>query len=193
MMPITFMRETIGKMYKECIANKRKDGAFDHDGRRYEVIARNMSNQFDLSKARIRARMIQLGYHAARGALNYVDGRYIVPFAFSEMESATGNETYVIDRKAIALLYQKDKAFQDIMQSGHFAYVDGHVVYCDSGNIIHTCDGSRLSAWANAHIDRVSLRFSKIYTGDHKYTYTFGQMSSEEDLRNSFKFLDVNQ
>ena len=192
MMPITFMRETIGKMYKECIANKRKDGAFDHDGRRYEVIARNMSNQFDLSKARIRARMIQLGYHAARGALNYVDGRYIVPFAFSEMESATGTETYVIDHKAIALLYQKDKAFQDIMQSGHFAYVDGHVVYCDSGNIIHTCDGSRLSAWANAHIDRVSLRFSKIYTGDHKYTYTFGQMSSEEDLRNSFKFLDVN-
>lgn len=192
MMPATFMREAIEGIYKDCFANKRKNGTFDHDGRRYEVVGRSIANDYMLSKARVRARMLQLGYAAARGSLNYVDGRYITPFAFSETENSSGNETYVIDRKTIALLYKNDKQFQNIMQSGHFAYVDGHVVHCDSTNILHTYDGTRLSGWANAHIDRVSLRFSKVYTEDHKYTYTFGQMNSEEALKNSFKFLDMN-
>lgn len=192
MMPVTFMRETISTMYREAFANKRRNGNFDHDGWRYEVIARNISSDYTLSKARIRARMIQLGYSAARGALNYVDGRYITPFAFSELENTSGNETYVIDRKTIVKLYNSDKTFQQIMQSGHFAYVDGHVVHCDSANILHTCEGTRLSAWANAHIDRVSLRFSKEYTGEHSCQYTFGQMNSEEALKNTFKFLDLN-
>ena len=192
MMPASFMRETISNLYAEAYGNKRKDGTFDHDGRRYDYIARKIANDYMLSKARVRARMIQLGYNAARGALNYVDGRYITPFAFSESEKATNGETYVIDRKTVALLYKKDKVFQELMQSGRFAYVDGHVVYTDCGNVIQTCNGSRLSAWANAHIDRVSLRFSKVYTGNHQYTYTFGQMNSEEALKNSFKFLDVS-
>ena len=192
MMPVTFMRETIDKMYKEACSNSRKDGYYDHDGRRYDFIARSIASEFNLHKASVRARMLQLGYKAAQGALNYADGRYIEPFAFSDLDHTNGNKTYVIDRKNIAMLYNKDKAFQKIMQSGLFAYVDGHVVFCDSANIIQACDGVRLSAWANAHIDRVSLRFSKIYTDDHKHTYTFGQMNNDEALKNSFKFLDIS-
>ena len=37
-----------------------------------------------------------------------------------------------------------------------------------------------------------SLRFSKIYTDDHKHTYTFGQMNNDEALKNPFKFLDIS-
>ena len=192
MMPASFMRETISTMYKDVSANKRKNGSFDHDGRRYDTIARNIASEYTLMKARVRARMIQLGYTAARGALNYVDGRYITPFAFSEIENSSGSQTYVIGRKAVAKLYETDEKFQKLMRSGQFAYVDGHVVHCDSASVTHTYDGARLSAWANAHIDRVSLRFSKIYEGNHTYTYTFGQMQSEEDVRNSLKFLDIN-
>ena len=192
MMPVTFMRETINTMYKVSFSNKRNNGNFDHDGRRYEVIARNISSNYALAKACIRARMIQLGYTAARGALNYVDGRYITPFAFSELENSSGNETYVVDRKTVMQLYKTDKQFQQIMQTGHFAYVDGHVVHCDSANILHTYEGTRLSAWANAHIDRVSLRFTKKYIGSHSYTYTFGQLNNEEAVKNSFRFLDLN-
>ena len=55
-----------------------------------------------------------------------------------------------------------------------------------------TIYGARLSGWANAHIDRVSLRFSKTYTGDHRYVYTFGQMNSKEAVENAFKFLDLS-
>ena len=192
MMPITFMRETISTRYSGILENKRQDGTFDHDGRRYDSIARGIASDYSLSKARVRARMLQLGYTAAKGSLNYVDGRYITPFAFSSIENARGNETYVIDRKSVMELYKTDKEFQKIMQTGQFAYVDGHVVHCDSANIIRDFDGSRLSGWANAHIDRVSLRFSKVYSGNHMYTYSFGKMNSEEAVRNSFRFLDMN-
>lgn len=192
MMPKTFMLETIESIYKDAYAGKRKDGYYDHDGRRYDYVARKIAGDCVLSKARVRARMIQLGYIAAFGALNFVDGRYITPFAFSDTGNCSGDETYVIDRKNISMLYKKDKDFQRIMQSGKFAYVDGHVVYCESDNVVQTTSGARLSGWANAHIDRVSLRFSKSYVGDHRYTYTFGQMNSKEAVENAFKFLDLS-
>ena len=192
MMPIRFMYDTISTRYKGIMENKRQDGTFDHDGHRYDAIARGIASDYSLSKAKVRARMLQLGYTAAKGALNYVDGRYITPFAFSDIENARGSETYVIDRKSVLELYKADKEFREIMQTGHFAYVDGHVVHCDSANIIRECDRVYLSAWANAHIDRVSLRFSKEYTGSHTCKYAFGKMNSEEAVKKSFRFLDLN-
>ena len=192
MMPKAFMLETIENLYKDAYAGKRKDGYYDHDGRRLDYVARRIAADYVLSKSRVRARMIQLGYIAAVGALNYVDGKYITPFAFSDTGNCSGDETYVISRKNVSLLYKKDKAFQQIMQSGKFAYVDGHVVYCESDNVIQDTNGVRLSGWANAHIDRVSLRFSKTYIGNHHYTYNFGQMNSKEAVESSFKFLDLS-
>ena len=128
MMPVTFMRETIEGIYKDCFANKRKNGTFDHDGRRYEVVGRSIASDYMLSKARVRARMLQLGYSAARGSLNYVDGRYITPFAFSETENSSGNETYVIDRKTIALLYQNDMQFRNIIFDSSESYIQDAVM-----------------------------------------------------------------
>lgn len=192
MMPKAFMLETIENLYKDAYAGKRKDGYYDHDGRRLDYVARRIAADYVLSKSRVRARMIQLGYIAAVGALNYVDGKYITPFAFSDTGNCSGDETYVISRKNVSLLYKKDKAFQQIMQSGKFAYVDGHVVYCESDNVIQDTNGVRLSGWANAHIDRVSLRFSKTYIGNHHYIYNFGQMNSKEAVESAFKFLDLS-
>lgn len=112
---------------------------------RYEYVARKIADEYVISKASVRARMIQLGYLAATRRIELVDGHYIVPFAFSDIGSCSGDGTYVIDRKSVSLLYRKDKEFKRIMQSGKFAYVDGHVVYCESDNVIHTIYGARLS------------------------------------------------
>ena len=192
MMPKTFMLDTVEELYKESHAGKRRDGYYDHDGQRYDYIARKIASDCNLPKARVRARLIQLGFIAAYGALNYVDGRYITPFAFSDIGNCTVRDTYVIDRRNISKLYEKDQGFRRIMQTGKFAYVDGHVVYCESDNVIQTTSGTRLSGWANAHIDRISLRFSKTYVGERRYAYTFGQMNSKEAVEKAFKFLDLS-
>ena len=192
MLPQSFMRESVESIYKETYGGKRRDGYYDHDGRRYEYVARKIADTYILSKASVRARMIQLGYTAAIGSLNYVDGHYITPFAFSDIGNTPSECTYVIDRKNVSRLYEKDNEFRNIMQSGKFAYVDGHVVYCESDNVTYSTSGARLSGWANAHIDRVSLRFSKIYDENHRYSYTFGQMNNKEAAENAFRFLDLN-
>lgn len=192
MMPKSFMLKSVDSLYKEAYEGKRRDGYFDHDGRRFEFIARKIAGDCLLSKACVRARLIQLGFIAAIGALNYVDGHYITPFAFSDMGNCSCNKTYVIDRKTITRLYRDDRDFQRIMQSGNFAYVDGHVVYCESDNIVVSSYGARLSGWANAHIDRVSLRFSKDYIGNHQYVCSFGQMNNKEAAENVFRFLDLS-
>ena len=192
MLPRPFMVETVERLYKATFGGKRKDGYFDHDGWRYEFIARRIADENALSKACVRARMIQVGYTAAIGSLNFVDGNYIVPFAFSDIGSCDGDSTYVIDRKGVGRLYQEDENFRKIMQSGEFAYVDGHVVYCESDNIMRTSKGMRLTGWANAHIDRASLRFRKTYTDESHYSYTFGQLNNKEDLINAYRFLDRN-
>ena len=192
MMPKTFMLKTIDGLYKEACEAKRNDGYYDHEGRRLEYIGRKIANEYHLSKSHVRTRMIQLDFAAAIGALNYVDDKYIAPFAFFDSESCSGNQTYVIDHKHVLHLYENDKRFQQIMQTGDFAYVDGHVVYCESDNVIYTDEGARLTGWANAHIDRVSLRFSKTYDKNHQYTYTFGRLNSMEAAENAFKFLDLS-
>ena len=74
LLPKSFMLETVDRLYKDAFEGKRKDGYYDHDGRRYEYVARKIADEYVISKASVRARMIQLGYIAALGALNFVDG-----------------------------------------------------------------------------------------------------------------------
>ena len=131
MMPATFMRKTINQMLGEGKEVRRANSHFNHIGWRLESIARGLVSAYDFKKALVRARMLQLGYVAARGILNYVDGRYIYPFAFSTNSDASIHETYVIGRKEIAHLYETDKEFRKLIDTGLFAHVDGHVVYAD--------------------------------------------------------------
>ena len=192
MMPETFMRTYINQRLAEAHDKRGDNGYFNHIGWQLEGIARSLASAYDLKKAAVRARMLQLGYVAARGILNYVDGRYILPFAFSLHEDASVNETYVIGRKQIAQLYRTDKEFRQIMDTGLFAFVDGHLVYAAGNDIVQTAVGARLSGWANAHMDQVALRFTRTYTADHEMVYTFGQMNSREAIENSFRFLGLD-
>ena len=193
MMPYDFMQKLIRKLYADAAATARKNGFYDHDGFRYEYVGRKIAETYNLSKARVKSRMLQLGYIAAIGALNYVDGRYITPFAISMNEDTSIDENnYVIDRVGVMKLYRENEKFRNLMQSGQFAFVDGHVAYSESNDIKQTERGSRLSAWANAHVDEVCLRFTKKYTASHEYRYIFGQMNNEQALKDALKFLDVN-
>ncbi len=192
MMPQDFIRDQVRTLYEESKAAIRKNGYYPHDGFAFDYIGRKIAEKYFLSKARVKSRLIQLGYSAAEGALNYVDGRYIEPFGLSDPGNAHGQYCYTIDRKNVMRLYKKDKKFRELMQSGFFVYVDGHVVYNKTDEVRQTPYGSRLSAWVNAHADERCLRFRKTYTGMHQYSYSFGQMNSEEALRDSLKFLDAN-
>ena len=192
MMPLGTMKKKIWREFQRASIPKRIKEYFNHEGWRYETVARTIASEYQLKKYLVRKRLIMLGHVAAKGALNYVDGRYIDAFAFSHDHSANGNDTYVINRKNVDLLYRKNKEFQKLMSTGDYAFVDGHICFNDPDYVRITTDGARLSPWANAHVDQCCLRFVTKYIEEHTPCYHYGKAHSDEDNNHYNEFLDKN-
>ncbi len=179
MMPQRMMEPLIDRLYAETA---RKDL---HPGQVYDRVARLIAREYDIPKFRVRARMIQLGHIAAKGALNYVDGAYIEPFAFS-IGRGGGDYSFVIDRESAFALYKSEEAFRSRMLSGRFVYVDGHICLNSAKFIQHTPMGTKLTPWANAHVDACCLRFKHTYEPCGAAEYRFGTMNSDEEYNRHY-------
>ena len=173
MMPLSMMEPLVAKEW----ARRAKKN--HHAGQKFDSIARTIAAEYDLPKFRVRARLLQMGHIAAKGALNYVDDRYIEPFAFST-GNGEGNNTFVIARKDMLAIYRENEGFRQQIQSGQYIYVDGHICINDSRFVCTTEKGLRLTAWANAHVDQCCLRFNSIYEPCGVADYRFGAMNSDE-------------
>lgn len=175
------------RMMKSLIASKwvNRYRCNEHAGQRFDRIARFIAREYDLPLFRVRARLIQMGYIAAKGALNYVNGRYIEPFAFS-VGNDEGNTSFVIDRKSLFSIYLENKKFREQMHSGKYIYVDGHVCLNDKQYVYITDTGPQMTTWANAHVDRCCLRFNNIYETCGLADYRFDSMNSDESYNRHY-------
>lgn len=135
--------------------------------------------------------MIQLGYVMAKGALNYVDDRYIDPFTFS-VEKGTGDYTFVIDKKTAFAEYTDNPVFRAYLDSGAFIYVDGHLCLNDPKYVVFNSAGARLTKWANAHVDECCLRFISVYEQCGVAEYRFGTLNSDEEYNRHYLMLGDN-
>ena len=173
MMPLKMMKQLVGQEWT------RRAALHHHAGQMFEGIARTIAADYNLPRFRVRARLLQMGHIAAKGALNFVDGHYIEPFAFSA-GNGDGNTTFVISRKEILSIYRLNNSFRQQMQSGQYIYADGHLCINDSRFVQLTEKGLRLTPWANAHVDQCCLRFNSIYEPCGVADYCFGAMNSDE-------------
>ena len=162
-----------------------------HLGRKMEHVARKIAHENDLPKYRVRARLIQLGYVMAKGALNYVDDRYIDPFAFS-VEKGTGDYTFVIDKRDAFKEYMDNPDFRKYLDSGAFIYAEGHICLNDPKYIAYTRTGAKLTTWANAHVDACCLRFISVYEQCNVAEYCFGALNSDEEYNRHYLMLSEN-
>ena len=121
MMPAVSTRELI---MDEC----SKAEEYQHLGEMYEIAGKAIAKTLGLPHFRVRARMVQLGYIEATGALNYVDKKLIKPFAFDVESWKSEEHTFVIDTKAVDELKRTCEDFRNIMISRKYIDVDGHVV-----------------------------------------------------------------
>ena len=185
LMPASAMRPVIISLMDEMT---KRDW---HLGRKMEHVARKIAFENDLPKYRVRARLIQLGYVMAKGALNYVDDRYIDPFAFS-VEKGTGDFTFVIDKKDAFTEYMDNPDFRTYLDSGEFIYADGHICLNDPKYITYTPNGAKLTKWANAHVDKCCLRFISVYEQCNVAEYCFGALNSDEEYNRHYLMLGDN-
>ena len=179
MMPLSMMNPLV---------NEQRDsfsGSALHWGKRFDVIARRIAREHDLPKFRVRARLIQMNYIAAKGALNYVDGSYIEPFAF-DLSKGNGNYTFVLTRENLFEEYESNPDFRERMDSGHYVYADGHICLNDERYVTATPNGLRLTAWANAHVDQCCLRFINVYEACGLSEYCFGCLNSDEEYNRHY-------
>ncbi len=153
-----------------------------HAGDYFEMVGRKLCAKYKIANFRMRARFIQMGYIAAKGALNWLScGRRVEPFAFDVENCRRIEETFFIDQDAAGRLYEEDKAFRKIMDSGKFISADGHIVRNDARFVEETSRGLKLTPRANAHVDRCCLRFTRIYIQGGIGQYIFGRMNLDEE------------
>jgi len=191
LLPLSLMRGKAWRLYQKASASPSVNGYLNHPGFRWDRVIRAIADEYGVRRTTVRRRLVRLGHPAAHGAVNYVDGRYITPFAFSAGHSARGQDTLVISRKAMADLYHRSPEFRELMGRGDFVHADGHVCLNDPQYLRATKDGARLTPWANAHADACCLRFEKVYLQEREAVWILGSLnSSEEYIREYDRFLD---
>lgn len=129
-----------------------------HNGEKMERIGRALASEFAVWKYCARNRLIQVGYVAARGALNYVNSGYMRPFAFSQGECRQG-QTFVIGMTDAWIEYTRNETFRKLLDTGNYIYVDGHFCLDMPEYIQRYSDHVAMTDWANAHVDQCCLRF----------------------------------
>ena len=173
-MPGTHLRERL----REELDGENPTGR--HMGYRMQAAGRALAKEYGVRNYQMRNRMIQLGYTAAKGALNFVDDGYIEPFAFSA-SACRGNRTFVISPKEVLEEYVRNEAFRDLLDTRRYVYADGHICVNDPAYVVLRGGKLRLTEWANAHVDACCLRFVQNYYRDKKTRYVYGQLNSDEE------------
>lgn len=151
-----------------------------HIGYRLEAVGRTLAKEYGVRNYQMRNRMIQLGYTAAKGALNFVDDGYIEPFAFFA-DACRGSRTFVISPKEALEEYVRNEAFRKLLDTGRYVYADGHICVNDPAYVVQRNGKLCLTEWANAHVDACCLRFMRSYYRDTGTRYVYGQLNSDEE------------
>lgn len=151
-----------------------------HMGFKMQAVGRKLAKEFNVYNYQMRNRMIQIGFAAARGALNFVEDEYITPFAF-DLGECHGSQTFVISPKEMLDEYVRSETFRELIGTGRYIYVDGHICLNEPQYVVQQGDKLRLTEWANAHVDQCCLRFVRSYIRYQQTHYVFGQLNSDEE------------
>ncbi len=168
---------------------EKLSGTGYHLGKKLDIVCRNLAEEFSAPKYCARYRAINMGYIAAKGALNYVGDRYIEPFAFSH-DSCRGDYSFVVSAKDVVHEYISNAEFRELLDKGHYVYVDGHMCVNDEQFVVKSEYGCRLTRYANANVDKCCLRFQINYIVDADDGYVYGQLRSDAEYNERYLTYD---
>ena len=149
-------------------------------GQKISNVIYQIASDKQKSKSLIKTRLITMGSVGAKGAYNFVDGKYIEPFAFNP-DNLCSNDTFVISRSQFTALYETDADFRNLISTHQYIYADGHVCCNLPPFIRNSGNRAMLTAWALAHIDECCLRFHKSYHVSEATGYQVGELHSDAD------------
>ena len=122
-------------------------------------ILNQLAMTFKVSKSMAKYRMIELGYQEAEGVYNFIDHMSIPDYGCGGLWER--GITYLISLSEAGALLNESSRFADAVQSGKYAYVEGH--YCLDMEDYIQLDyrrNKRLTAYARHNIERCCIAFT---------------------------------
>lgn len=107
------------------------------DGYRIEEMISELVDFYGLSKQAVKMRIREMGYSKVDGALTYVNGQYVTPFTF-DASALSDNQSFTIASTDLFKAYCLNKDFRKAIDTGKFAYIEGHVCLNDEKYIIYS-------------------------------------------------------
>ena len=138
----------------------------------YETIIDELSETFDVSRQAAKIRLVELGYIQAEGAYPFVNGRYVCGYSFNA-GALDKNQTFTISYTDLFKAYCFDRKFKELVDSGQFIFVDGHLILDADKFVSHDQAGyAVLTDYALSHMDECCVAFTKGYSYQSKYKGT---------------------
>ena len=154
-------------------------------GEKYAHVIYMISQDKQKVKSIIKSRLVSLGSAGAKGAYNYVDGRYVSAFAYNT-DNVESGDTFVISRAEFTEMYEQDERFRKLIDTHQFIYVDGHIC-CNLPQFVRQVGKELiLTDWARGHVDECCLKFRKHYYYNHTQGYKVGELQSDEEYNESY-------
>jgi len=148
------------------------------DWEEYRHLIDHVKGKFGTARNTAKRMISELGWKEVRGVYvynvaGYVDD-YDIDYDFPE------DHTYTLTLRHIAEIMEISDEFTDLVNSGRFIYLDGHVIL-DSDKYVERFNGHplRLTEYARRHMSECCLAF-KINYDDPDYDYTFGELHKDD-------------
>lgn len=122
-------------------------------------VIEDLATFFMVSRMAAKIRMIDAGYEEATGAFTYIDGHYVMPFAYKK-GSLQPNQTYSISVQDAAILSVSNPTLRDNIRDGSYIYVDSHFVLNHPRYLFYDPDGNvQMTDYARYHAELCCLAF----------------------------------
>ena len=156
-----------------------------------EDLIKATANYFGVTIIAAQKRLVEFGIEEARGAFNYIDGRYVP--AYSWQRGFLGvDQTFSIGLKDLSKLLSEHQSIKNRLAEGGLVYIESHICLNDSKYIALSEAGvPKLTYYARTHMDECCLVFEKSNhnQGSSKVTFTnVLNNSAELSITPSFKY-----
>ncbi len=187
MMPKGMTQQFLKVKFAELKVTRRVKAMIDI----IEDLIKATANYFGVTIIAAQKRLVEFGIEEARGAFNYIDGRYVP--AYSWQRGFLGvDQTFSIGLKDLSKLLSEHQSIKNRLAEGGLVYIESHICLNDSKYIALSEAGvPKLTYYARTHMDECCLVFEKSNhnQGSSKVTFTnVLNNSAELSITPSFKY-----
>ena len=148
------------------------------DWAEYRELIDDIKGKFRTARNTAKRIIVELGWKDVRGVYVYNVAGYVedydVDYSFPE------DSTYTLSLRHISDITEISEEFADLINSGHFIYLDGHVII-NNEKYVEYFNGHplKLTEYAKRHMSECCLDFKRTYD-DPDYDYTFGELHKDD-------------